>query len=764
MTKAGGGAPTSGAFLGSADFVSSIPFTLGNTTISMRFFSPVAGLPVRLNLRGPAPKSITVNAAVVGWQILEFDFASVVNISDPYNGLELYPGWGLVPGVAQVSYVDNIVLGRFQTNVWRGTTSTDFLKGSNWSLGFAPLDCNMDVQVNAGTPFSAILASGSYGAGNVDVKSGATLTVNSGATYSICGNIINGTIGGAGTVVFNGANTQSIAGTHEVGNVTITKPAASGVVTINGTVKTKGLVTLSNANSSIVVGGSGKLILASDASGTGSIATIPAGASVTGNVTQQRYLTGSNDGWYFVGTPITGGNFSEWSDNMQMVAGTNLGGNQGVIPTVEIERSTIFKYDDAFHNVSSDTVQKRGWRVPEISDALTVGQGFRVWLKSYNSTNRTLDNVGPITSGAFSFPALNRTEPANCQINLAPVTIACDESFRGWNFLANPLPSAIDWDATGGAWTKPGNMLNGFYRWNKTGYGVYSAGSYAGTGPAPTNPSIIASGQGFFVKVQSIGAAVLSLNENAKSNNANSFLRTSTATANVLKMKLEKVGLADYNFMAEVRFNENATDGKDMQLDVPNFAGNNFQFTMPVGNEEMIINSLAPITSSKVVPLKSKFNGSMGMHKFVMSGIESFDANTFIFLRDNWTGTLENISNNQEYSFEVNPSNIGLEDRFELVFTPDGVTGTTANLNGLQIGLYPNPTAENQVMLSIKGNESGKASIYIVDVLGKVVSTSELNLTSGNNSKLISLDLASGLYTVKITTATKTVSQKLIVR
>jgi hypothetical protein len=201
-----------------------------------------------------------------------------------------------------------------------------------------------------------------------------------------------------------------------------------------------------------------------------------------------------------------------------------------------------------------------------------------------------------------------------------------------------------------------------------------------------------------------------------------------------------------------------------MQLDVPNFAGNNFQFTMPVGNEEMIINTLAPITSSKVVPLKSKFNGSMGMHKFVMSEIESFDANTFIFLRDNWTGTLENISFNPEYTFEVNPSNIGMEDRFELVFTPDGVTGTNANLNGFQIGLYPNPTSENQVTLSIKGNESGKASISIVDVLGKVVSTSEMNLTSGNNQKSLPLDLASGLYTVKITTATKTVSQKLIVR
>jgi hypothetical protein len=92
------------------------------------------------------------------------------------------------------------------------------------------------------------------------------------------------------------------------------------------------------------------------------------------------------------------------------------------------------------------------------------------------------------------------------------------------------------------------------------------------------------------------------------------------------------------------------------------------------------------------------------------------------------------------------------------------VTGTNANLNGFQIGLYPNPTSENQVTLSIKGNESGKASISIVDVLGKVVSTSEMNLTSGNNQKSLPLDLASGLYTVKITTATKTVSQKLIVR
>jgi hypothetical protein len=766
MTKAGGGAGVSGTFLGSADLTNRIPFTIGNTTISMRFYSPVVGLPVRLNLRGPAPINKTVNTTVIGWQILEFDFASEANISDPYNGLELYPGYGQVPGVAQVSYVDNIILGRFPTNVWRGTTSTDFLKGSNWSLGFAPLDCNMDVQVNAGTPFSAILATGSYGAGNVNIQNGTTLVINSGATYSVCGNITNGNVSGAGTLVLNGTSTQNIAGSHTVDNVTVTKPAASGVVTINGTISTKGVVTLSNANSSIVVGGSGKLILASDASATGSIAAIPVGASVSGNVTQQRYFSGTGDAWYLVGTPIQGGNFSQWTDNMYMAVGTNLGGNQGVF-NLGIQHSTVLTYDDAFHNVSPDTAQKTGWRVPVLGDLLTPGKGYRVWLNSYLAPTRSFDNVGTITTGPFSFPTLNRTEPVTCQPNTVPATEPCDEDYRGWNFLANPFPSAIDWDnSTPGVWTKPGTMLNGFWRWNKSGYGVYFGGSYAGTGPAPTNPNLIASGQGFFVKLSTPGAytATLSITENAKASGANSFLRTATSTANTLRMTLEKDGLVDYNFMNIVRFADDATDGKDLQMDIPNLAGSGFNFTMPVGTEEMVINSLAPLTANKTVPMNSKFNGSYGFHRFVMSGLETFAGNVVVYLKDNWTGTMENISANPVYTFEVTPANISLINRFELLFTPDGLTSSKANLNGVTVSLYPNPATSRQVTLSVNGNVQGAAQVVITDLLGKVVMKSDMNLADGKNQKQLDINLASGVYTVKITTATKSVSQKLIVR
>ena len=52
----------------------------------------------------------------------------------------------------------------------------------------------------------------------------------------------------------------------------------------------------------------------------------------------------------------------------------------------------------------------------------------------------------------------------------------------------------------------------------------------------------------------------------------------------------------------------------------------------------------------------------------------------------------------------------------------------------------------------------------ITDVLGKVVMTSDLNLVDGNNLRNLDINLASGMYSVKVITATKSVTQKLIVK
>lgn len=769
LTKTTVSAACAGTTFGNNAMLSPIPFALGNTTISVRFYSPVAGLPVLLKLEGsagPIEKLLTAN--LVGWQVLEFDFAASANLTHIYNRLVFFPGFNLIAGANQVSYVDNIVFGSFATNIWNGGTSSDFLTGSNWSLGFPPLDCSLNVQVKANTPFAPVLSSGNYSSGNVTIANGATLTVNSGATYNICGNITNGNISGAGLVVLTGTSGQTITGNHTVENISITKPAASGVVTLNGSAKLKGVLTLTNATSSLVVGPTGKLVLLSGPTGTGSIAAIPTGASVTGNVTVQRYLNGTGDGWFFLGSPIQGSNFSQWSDNMYIAAGTNLGGNQGV-QNIPVQHSTIFKYDDALHNISSDTAQKRGWRVPQLGDLLTAGQGFRVWLKSYNCPSRTIDAVGTINQGPFNFPTLNRTEPAICQPYVSTNTVSCDESYRGWNFLANPYPSAINWDAPA-AWTKPGTMLNSFYRWNSAGlgYGVYNGGgSYVGVGPAPANPNLIPSGQGFFVKLQTAGVytEVLSVTEAAKSSLASTFIRSSVTESNVLKINLERPDLnGSYFYMGEIRFKDEATDGKDMQLDIPDFSAGRFNFSMPVDGEEMLINTLGQLTTTKIVPLNTRFMGSYGTYQFRVSGIETFAAGTTVYMRDNYLGTLQNVTFNPVYTFDVNGGNIGMINRFELVFSPDAITGTKLALNGMEISLYPNPVIGKQVTLSVQGKGNEMGQVVVTDLVGKVVYRSELKIGNGLTKTVIDLDFPAGIYTVQVKSDSKTVSEKLIVR
>ena len=762
MTKPGGAGGAAGSLLGNGTLFTPIPFALGNTVLSVRFYTtePI-GFPVLFKLEGtggPIEKLVTTTR--VGWQVLEFDYSASANISDVYNKLIIFPGFAQVAGAAQVTYIDNIRFGAFPTNVWTGTTSADFTKGSNWSLGFAPMDCSQNVQINRNTPFSAVLASGSFNGGNVNIASGATLTINSGATYSVCGNVTGGPVTGTGTFAFSGSTAQTIDGAHTVSNVTVSKPASSGNVTINGSLTVSGLVTLANANANLVVGSAGSLVLASSASGTGSIATIPAGASVTGNVTVQRYLNGTGDGWFLIGGSVQGADFTQLTDDMYVVAGSNLGGSQGIIG-LGIQHSSIFKYDDAVHNISIDTVQKNGWRVPVSGDALNGGTGFRVFLKSYDTPSRIVDNIGNIYQGNFTYPALIRNEFVNCQPYAAAGTVACTETNRGWNLLSNPYPSAINWDAASG-WTKPAGMQNGFYRWNSAadGYGLYTGGSYVGAGAPPANPSIIPSGQGFFVKLASGTTANLSMTEAVKSTGSGSFLRTASQVSNALRIEMRSAQASAYSYNAEVRFSELANDAIDADVDAPIMAGAGFHFTMPVGAEELIMNIMGSLNETKIVPMNVS-QKSAGAFKFNFTGISSFPAQTSIFIRDNFNGTIQDIRTQPEFAFQMSASENGV-GRFELIFAPEIVTANEIRNSVLGVRVYPNPVTGQQISIELS-NAASSASVVLTDMFGRVVMTSKVALESGK-AVIAKPSIASGVYTLKVTAGGMTYSRRISVQ
>lgn len=761
ITKNAGAEVWAGTTIATNNLNPAVPFTIGNTVMSVRLYStqPV-GKPVLLKLEGPNPiEKLAYTTSSDGWQVLTFDFSTVVNVNDVYDKISIFCGFLVAAPISEIYYVDNIILGEFGVNSWKGTTSSNFQTGSNWTLGFPPSGCSTDATVGPALNLPT-LSSGTVSLGSLNFTNGGKVLVSSGANLNICGNIgSGGQIISEGTVALTGAGPQSIAGNHTIRDLTVSKPASSGDVTIGGTVNVSGVVTLSNANSNLIVGSGAKLVLLSNASGSGSIATIPSGVTVSGNVTVQRYLNGSGDGWFLLGGSTSGAGFDQWTDNMYMVAGTNLGGTNGVIG-LGMEHSSVFKYDETANNVSLDTVQKLGWRVPVAGDGLSAGKGYRVFFKSYNTASRTIDNVGPIYQGNFTYPTLTRNTPSDCQPYISAATVPCTEVNYGWNLLSNPYPSSINWDAAG--WTRPAGVQNGFFRWNSAadGYAGYVNGSFVGAGPAPSNPALIAGGQGFFVKLQSGSTATISMNESVKVNTQASFLRTATQNHMALKMVLNAASGSDNSYFGEIRFAEEAGDGFDEQFDASVPEGSSMSFHMPVAGERLALNTMGSLNETKIIPVNVK--AAFGSYAFNFSGFETFSVQASLFMRDNFTGHIQNIRTQPVFNFSINAGDNG-SGRFEIIVAPDAITSSQVRLPESVMSVYPNPVVGGLLTIEYAEIAQKSLNVKLADVLGKVVIDQKVAADKGKAIINIAT-LTPGVYSLRVQAGNVINNQLVIVK
>lgn len=222
----------------------------------------------------------------------------------------------------------------------------------------------------------------------------------------------------------------------------------------------------------------------------------------------------------------------------------------------------------------------------------------------------------------------------------------------------------------------------------------------------------------------------------------------------------------DYFYNGVVRFMSEATNEFDPLYDYGNMGGSGFFFSFPVSGDQLMVNSLASLTEQITVPMNTYFRGSAGTYQFNFSELGSFPAGVEIFLRDNFTNMVTSIMTNPSVTFEVNSSNMGMTDRFELIFNPSAVTGIRSVIDGVFFGIRPNPAAGNgKVTFAVSGVEDESAAITVVDMVGKVVFRSSMKLTSELlNEQTVDLGLPSGVYTVNFASRTKSFKEKLIVR
>ncbi|MGQ9863450.1 MAG: T9SS type A sorting domain-containing protein [Bacteroidia bacterium] len=108
------------------------------------------------------------------------------------------------------------------TPTWTGGTSTAWNNATNWGGCAFPNGCTADAFIFGGPANQPVIAAGqTFTVRNLTIGTGATLTLQSGATLNICGNLVNnGTIVAqpGSNIVFTGNANQIIQGDFSVAN------------------------------------------------------------------------------------------------------------------------------------------------------------------------------------------------------------------------------------------------------------------------------------------------------------------------------------------------------------------------------------------------------------------------------------------------------------------------------------------------------------------------------------------------------------------
>ena len=558
------------------------------------------------------------------------------------------------------------------TTTWLGLTN-DWDVGSpiNWSNGYP--SSNTTAIIATGTPFQPQV-NGVAECYNLVIQPGATVTINGVNTINIYGDLINdGTLTpGFGEVQFlscSGISNVAHAINSNNGATTnffsllLDDPAG---LSLNSNASIAGFLKLVNGT---FTNNGATFTFISTATGTARINAIPATANYVGNITLQRFAPGPLTGWALLGTPIQGATIASWTDDF---ATSGFPGSTDPVLTFV----SIYDYDETALGLFDDPASY----IPatNVSNALTVGKGKWVYLGTgpVNTSNITIDVTGQPHVGNFNFN-MTYTNSGN----------TLDD---GFNLIANPYPSALDWLSP--AWTKT-NVNNAIYMFQADN-GQYS--SFVNGIATNGGSRFIASSQGFYVQANA-ASPVLAATENVKSVTS-SVLIKEAEIKNILRLKLVGNNTKDE---AVVYFDKNATNEFDGNYDANKFLSLNPlnpSIASIISTRDLSINGMPFQAKTIHIPLRVTA-GVAGAYHIAWSGLKSFGPDACFTLEDNLNGNIINLKTNEKYFFNLDAGNNAI--RFILhIDIPLPVNTTAATCSNTSDGsiTIQNPSGENCVV------------------------------------------------------------------
>lgn len=534
------------------------------------------------------------------------------------------------------------------------------------------------------TTANTLLMSTTGGSSNIVVGNATSggIQLLDGSVLNLNGNDLTFLAGGGASLVLNttgsisgGAQTDltfARGGTATLGTLRMTSGSNTvRSLTLNHSGSSNTTLTLGNAinvtetvtlTAGTLVSGGNLTLKSTSASAT---ARVEGGtnASITGNVTVERFLpwsSANNNGFRFVGHPLRSNPVINTVTNLPTATNTVIGYNEG---------------QNAYVGIAD---RSANW--PQ-------GIGYGVWTDAANTLSFTgelqLNEVGPIS---------------------------LTNSSQRWHFMANPFPSVLDWNAVSRT-----DMANAVYIWEKdnSAEGSGAWGSFVDGVSANNGSRYLAPGQGFMVRTNASGSPAITFPAAARSTASNpSFYRQQNVVGDIFRVRVNKV-INQTGMETVIRFRNQATAAFDTEYDAAFVTdwmpASPDLYTTDANGNKYSIQALPEITNQPVIVSLGLETFGAGVFSLNFNGSEMQTA-TQVRLEDQRDGSFRNIQSGQTFTIST-----GAQDapgRFRLHF--NALSTSVAEAAKTDISIYT-----HEGVLYVNGAERG--DLRITDLMGRMV-------------------------------------------
>lgn len=626
------------------------------------------------------------DGTALGYAFKEF----TANIPGTGTTLELRFNCFANGGATEELAIDNFRLFEASGSTWNGTSWTP-------SAPTAAVDAVI----------ASSTAPGNFTCKNLTINSGVALTLSSGTTANVNGNLVNSGNGVNGTGAINFASSGTVSGSAI--NLSGTLTVGTGAVLTTG-----GLITL-----------------ASDATNTGRIGN--SSGTISGNVTVRRYIPGKR-AFRFLAHPFSSSiAMSSLTDNIDI---TGSGGSP--FTSTNTNNPSAF-YFDVNTADNSTTGNNPGWGAFTASGTWARYQGMRVLVRgtkgqgltaaSYTPAAVTLDMSGVVNQGS-------------------QVVALAKGSGTSFVLVGNPFPSQIDLNAT----TSRTNVGSSFYVWDAT------IGTKGGYTSAPFSSSYILPAYASFVTTLTANGSITFPEICKSSSAANALFKTSTVS-NQVDLRIEDSTTFWDRLL--VRFDDNALNIVDYE-DAAELYNPEVSFYTTSADDSMLSIDSRPYKAQESIKL-GLYSPYQKNYKIVAADF-NMPVGTKLFLHDKYLQKVEEINQiGYEYWFTVNAdSNSMGNSRFELK-TEGSLLSLNNKINesGFKLKLVPNP-ATDHLTLYYDGFNGNSGNVVISSMSGMLLIQMKFEGSGNGNVSLPVQGLASGIYMITMEANGQKITQKFV--